>query len=101
MILTCGLDSWLLALLGINDTPTYLRDKVANDKEDAEIVLAEASYLDEETLLRKLPNIAPSEVAEILERKDAQALDRFNALNTGTEDEEGEGEDDGEEGEEE
>ena len=71
----------LLALLGIDDSPMYLRNKVTNVKEDVEIVMAEANYLDEETLLRKLPNIASDEVPEILARKDAQALDRFNALN--------------------
>mgnify|MGYP002765386125 FL=1 len=40
----------------------------------------EAEWLDEETVLRKLPNITPDEVAEILKRKDAEAADRMAAL---------------------
>ena len=40
----------------------------------------EAEWLDEETVLRKLPNVTPDEVAEILARKDAEAADRMPAM---------------------
>ena len=70
----------LLALQGIVDTPVFTRNRVSNLKEQVEVVMAEAAYLDDETVLRKLPNVTPDEVAEILRRKDAEAAERMAAL---------------------
>ena len=70
----------LLALQGIVDTPVFTRNRVSNVKEQVEVVMAEAAYLDDETVLRKLPNVTPDEVAEILRRKDAEAAERMAAL---------------------
>lgn len=70
----------LLALQGIEDTPVFTRNRISNQKEQVEIVALEAEWLDEETILRKLPNVTPDEVAAILERKDAQAMERLAAL---------------------
>lgn len=70
----------LLALQGIEDTPIFTRNRVSNLKEQVEVVAMEAEWLDEETILRKLPNITPDEVAEILARKDAEAADRMASL---------------------
>lgn len=67
----------LLALQGIEDTPIFTRNRVSNLKEQVEVVAMEAEWLDEETILRKLPNVTPDEVAEILARKDAEAADRM------------------------
>ena len=70
----------LLALQGIEDTPIFTRNRISNLKEQVEVVAMEAEWLDEETVLRKLPNITPDEVAEILKRKDEEAADRMAAL---------------------
>lgn len=70
----------LLALQGIEDTPIFTRNRISNTKEQVDIVVEEAEWLDEETILRKLPNITPDEVAEILKRKDEEAADRMAAL---------------------
>ena len=70
----------ILALQGIEDTPVFVRNRISNIKEQVEIVMAEAAYLDDETVLRKLPNVTPDEVAEILRRKDAEAAERMAAL---------------------
>ena len=70
----------ILALQGIVDTPVFTRNRVSNVKEQVEVVLSEAQYLDDETILRKLPNVTPDEVAEILERRDAEAAERMAAL---------------------
>lgn len=70
----------LLALQGIEDTPIFTRNRISNLKEQVEVVAMEAEWLDEETVLRKLPNVTPDEVAEILARKDAEAADRMAAL---------------------
>lgn len=67
----------LLALQGIEDTPVFTRNRVSNVKEQVEVVAMEAAWLDEETILRKLPNVTPDEVAKILEKRDAEDGDRL------------------------
>ena len=70
----------LLLLQGIEDTPVFTRNRVSNLKEQVEVVTMEAEWLDDETVLRKLPNVTPDEVAEILRRKESEADDRLSAL---------------------
>lgn len=70
----------ILALQGIEDTPVFTRNRISNLKEQVETIAMEAEWLDEETILRKLPNVTPDEVAEILERKDAEAEERMSVL---------------------
>ena len=70
----------LLALQGIEDTPVFTRNRISNVKEQVEVVAMEAEWLDEETILRKLPNVTPDEVAEILRRKDEEAGERMANL---------------------
>ena len=41
------------------------------------MVMLEAEYLDDETLLNKLPNITPDEVKDILKRRDEQDANRL------------------------
>ena len=41
------------------------------------MVMLEAEYLDEETVLNKLPNITPDEVEGIMQRKSEQERSRF------------------------
>lgn len=90
----------LLALQGIEDTPIFTRNRISNLKEQVEVVAMEAEWLDEETVLRKLPNVTPDEVAEILARKDAEAADRMAALPPALQaNAAGQPADDGEEGE--
>lgn len=74
---TCEFVQQILALIGIDDTPVFKRNKISNEKEQVEMVMMEANYLDDETILRKLPNISPDEVANILARKDAESQSRF------------------------
>lgn len=71
----------LLALQGVNAedaTPQFKRNRISNQREQVEILMMEAEYLDEETMLNKLPNISNEEVAEILKKKSAEELGRFN-----------------------
>lgn len=70
----------LLALMGIDDTPVFKRTRVSNQKEQVDMVMSEAQYLDYETILRKLPNISPSEVPAIKERLDAEDRGRMGTL---------------------
>lgn len=68
----------LLALQGIVDTPVFTRSRISNVKEQVEVVAMEAEWLDEETILRKLPNVTPDEVAKILAKKDEEDADRLD-----------------------
>lgn len=70
----------LLALMGIDDTPVFKRARISNQKEQVDMVMSEAQYLDHETVLRKLPNISPSEVPAIKERLDAEDEVRMGTL---------------------
>lgn len=71
----------LLDLLGIQDeAPTYKRNKISNLTEQTQMVLSAAEYLDEETILNKLPFITVDEVQDILKRKDVEDMDRFGTL---------------------
>lgn len=65
----------LLALQGIEDTPVFTRNRISNVKEQVETVALEAAWLDDETILRKLPNVTPDEVAAILRRRDEANVD--------------------------
>lgn len=67
----------ILKLIGIEDTPIFKRNRISNQKEQTDMVLSAAEYLDEETVLRKLPFITVDEVSEILAKKDQEAADTF------------------------
>lgn len=67
----------LLALMGIDDTPVFKRARISNQKEQVDMVMSEAQYLDQETILRKLPNISPGEVPAIRERLAGEEQDRM------------------------
>lgn len=67
----------LLKLMGIDDQPVFKRTRISNQKEQVDMVVAEAQWLDQETVLKKLPNIAPSEVQAILDRLDEEDQDRM------------------------
>lgn len=73
----------ILALMGIEDSPVFKRNRISNQYEQTQMVVAEAQWLDHETILRKLPNIAPEEVSSILERVLGEEIDRY----AGTEEE--------------
>lgn len=69
----------LLALLDIEDDPIFKRNRISNQKEQTEMILSAAEYLDDETVLTKLPFISVDEVTEILKKKDKQDELKFNS----------------------
>jgi F0F1-type ATP synthase gamma subunit len=67
----------ILAIAGLEDIATFKRSKVSNQKEEVEMILMCAEYLDDETILRKLPFLTEDEIEGILKRKDAEEVNRF------------------------
>lgn len=67
----------LLNLIGIKDTPVFKRNRISNEKEQTEMILSAADYLDDETILSKLPFITIDEIYKILANKDQQDRDTF------------------------
>ena len=67
----------LLALQGIEDTPVFKRQRISNQKEQVEMLVQEAAWLDEGTILRKLPNLTPDEVQAVLTASDDEDMARM------------------------
>lgn len=76
------------ALLGIpaeDCTPQFKRNRISNQKEQVEMLIMEAPYLDEYTLIGKLPNVSPDEREEIMKRKSAEDIEKFMGAEEETE----------------
>lgn len=67
----------LLKLIGVEDSPTFKRTKVVNMGEETQMVLQAAQFLDSETILKHLPFLSPDEIEEIMERKQAEEMERM------------------------
>ena len=69
----------ILELAGIDDEPTYTRSQMSNRAETLEMVLQAAEYLDDEYVVTKILTLFgdADKVQEVLKRKDAAAIDRF------------------------
>lgn len=71
----------ILSLAGVTDdtaVPIFKRARISDMEAQANIVLAEAEYLDARTVLEKLPNITPDEVEKILQRRADEDLLRYS-----------------------
>lgn len=70
----------LFALVGIEDIPTFTRNKIANRTEEMQMLMLAAPYLDDEYITHKACAIMgdPDAAEDILKRKDAENLDRFD-----------------------
>lgn len=71
----------LFKVVGINDEPKFTRSRIINQTEETQMVLMAAQYLDDETLLNKLPWLTPEEVKLIIERRDGSEMQRFGGVN--------------------
>lgn len=67
----------VLKLMGIDDVPQFKRNRISNQMEQTQMVLSAADYLDEETILNKLPFVNVDEVSAILAKKDMEAANTF------------------------
>lgn len=67
----------ILSLIGIDDYPLFDRNRISNEKEETEMIMLAADYLDDETIVKKLPFVSVDEVDTILARKVADDTDSF------------------------
>ena len=67
----------ILSLMGVDDSPVFHRSRISNQAEQVSMVVQEAQWLDQETILRKLPNIRPDEVPGIMDRLAEEEQDRM------------------------
>lgn len=82
----------ILRLIGIEDTPVFKRSMLVNETEQITAVMSEATVLDDETLLRKLPNVTADEVPGIMQRKLEEGQSRYRLDAPDDEDEAGDDE---------
>ena len=80
----------ILEMMGETEgtTPIFKRNRVSNQKEQTDMVVTAAPYLDDQTILEKLPFVSVDEVDDILARKDGESFDRFQDMQTDEEEEE-------------
>lgn len=73
----------ILSLAGIDDEPTYTRNKIINTQEEVQTVLSCAEYFDSEYTTKKLLTILgdADRAEEILQRRAADDLGRFDGNN--------------------
>ena len=69
----------ILALIGIDDSPTYKRSKLMNQSEETQVILSAAQFLDDETVLKHLPFISPDEIESILGQREKEEMERFES----------------------
>lgn len=68
----------ILKIAGIDDTAILNPDRIINRREETEMVLMASDYLDEETVLNKLPFLTKAEVEDIMKRKKEEDASRYN-----------------------
>lgn len=71
----------IFALAGIDDEPSYKRNRVQNMPEETQMVLSAAQYLDDRTLLSKLPWLTPDEVDTVMKNMAGLEMQRFQTVN--------------------
>ena len=75
----------ILAIIGVDDVPVFQRNRLSNRMEQTQMVMMSANYLDDETIIKKLPFITPDEVDGILAKKEEkdQAMFMLAQLQSG------------------
>lgn len=67
----------LLSLQGIDDVPQFRHIRVSNQKEQVEMLVQEAAWLDQRTILRKLPNLSAEEVGAVIAGLEGEDMERM------------------------
>lgn len=85
----------LLAVAGIDDEPSYTRNRIINRTEETQTILMGAEYFDEEYITKKLLTINGDidQYDKMMKRKEAEEMDRLGGENEPEEDEDEESRD--------
>ena len=67
----------ILDILGIDDMPLFNRNRISNGYERTQMIMMAAQYLDDETILKKLPFITVDEIEGIMTRRDENSAVRI------------------------
>lgn len=91
----------ILDIAGIDDNPSFVWNKIVNQKEQTEMILSAANYLTDEMVIKKLPFLTPEEAEEVISQRYADQQNQFSSAELLEEENEEDPEEDGEEAEEE
>lgn len=67
----------LLDLVGIEDEPSFVWNRIANQTEETQMVMTAATVLGDELTLKKLPFLTPEEVEERMKEMAGEDVQRF------------------------
>ena len=70
----------VLRLQGVDDSPVFKRQRISNQKEQVEMLVQEAAWLDEATILRKLPNLTPDEAQAVIAANENEEMARMGIV---------------------
>ena len=72
----------ILQLAGIDDKPTYERNRIINRSEEIQTILMGAQYLDDEYIIKKILTIMgdADQYDEIMRRHDAENMERLDVV---------------------
>lgn len=75
----------IFKLAGIEDIPTFKRSQMKNQTEETQMILLAAQYLDDETIVEKLPFLSNDEVEIVKRKRAAEDINRFTGGTEGNE----------------
>ena len=75
----------ILAIVGIDDNPTFTWNRVVNQAEQTNMVLAAANYLTDDVIIKHLPFLTPEEALNVISERDGEDMNRFGGEETGDE----------------
>lgn len=62
---------------GIDDIPTFKRSQMKNQTEETQMILTAANYLDDDTIIEKLPFLSNDEVEIVKRKRASEDVERF------------------------
>lgn len=77
----------ILELAGIDDTPTFVWNRVVNQSEQTQTLLMAQNYLPAETIIKHLPFLTPEEAELVIAERDEEDVNRFLGLSEDSKDE--------------
>ncbi len=78
----------IAVVLGIDEekaVPIFKRNRISNQSEQVDMIMSAAQYLDDETIISKLPFITVDEQEDILKRRAAEEQEKFVDISKETE----------------